>query len=89
MFFFYRVFDSLRLFISELYGLTKEKEQWEKLRVVTATDRIDIEFIKTFADPVRHGGETFYNLEEIEKAERLAWKAIHDVLLHYKERGYK
>jgi hypothetical protein len=89
MFFFYRVFDSLRAFIGELYAITKEAEQWEKLRVVTQISRSDIDFIKGFADPVRHGGSTAYEVPDIEKAEQLAWSAIHEAVIHYRDRGYK
>jgi len=89
MFFFYRSFDSLRAFIGDLYSITKESEQWEKLRDIIQVSRPDIDFIKGFADPVRHGGSTEYEIPDIEKAEQLAWSAIHEVIVHYRDRSYQ
>lgn len=89
MFFFYRVFDSLRGFVGSLYNMEKEIDQWEKLRELTKISRPDIDFVKSFADPVRHGGSTSYEAPDIEKAEQLAWTAIHEIILHYRDRGFK
>lgn len=86
MFFFYRVFDSLREHMKALHD-GNEKAQWEKVREVTGIPRADIDFIKGFADPVRHGAGTSYTAAEIERAERLAWTAIHGVILDRKTRG--
>ena len=89
MFFFYRVFDSLRAFIGDLYSITDDAYQWEKLRDITQISRHDIDFIKGFSDRVRHGGSIEYEIPDIEKAEQLAWSAIHEVIIHYRDRGYK
>ena len=84
MFFFYRVFDSLKSFVGAKNSITKETEQWQELRNIISIDREEIDFIKGFADPVRHGRSSEWDVSDIEKAEKLAWDALNKVIFHFK-----
>jgi hypothetical protein len=89
MFFFYRAFDSLRQFLGAVHGIDDRSKQWDKLREVTSISREDIESIKRFADPVRHGDAATWETAQIAKAERLTWSAVHAAIQHFRDRGYK
>lgn len=81
MFLFYHSIESLRKYVGSAHAITDENKQWAKLREILGVPREDIDFIKTFADPVRHGDGTEWTVLEIERAERFVWKSIHDVIL--------
>lgn len=54
-FFCYRSIECLRVYCRDRYNLQKEKVQWEKLRDISGVDRTEIDEIKKFSDPNRHG----------------------------------
>jgi hypothetical protein len=85
MFFYYRSIESLRQYVGELYQLSKPTAQWEKLREVAKTSRDDIDFIKQFADPVRHGDGSAWDEADMDRAEKITWTALHEVILHKRE----
>ena len=43
------------------------KRSWEKLREKLEVEQCDIEYIKSFADPVRYGGTRFISCEEYKR----------------------
>lgn len=54
-FYCYRSIECLRVYCKYRFNLKKEKVQWEKLRVISGVDKTEIDKIKVFADPNRHG----------------------------------
>jgi len=85
-FFCYRAVESLRqFFVAE--GASNNGESWKQLREAVNVDRDEIDFIKQFADPVRHGGDKAVTGVEREDLFRKTVKII-DGFIAFAERGY-
>lgn len=54
-FYCYRALESLRHYFKSAYNLQKDGASWEKLRAELNFSREAIDYIKQFADAVRHG----------------------------------
>jgi len=54
-FYCYRSIECLRIYCREKFNLPKERDQWDKLRSIAGVERSEIDKIKVFADPNRHG----------------------------------
>jgi len=63
-FFCYRGIESLRQYFLKESGAKNDGESWIKLRDKLNIDREHIEYIKQYADPVRHGDAIFVSDED-------------------------
>jgi hypothetical protein len=75
-FFCYRGIESLRQFFVLELGVKGDKESWETLRKALGIDRAPIDYVKEFADPVRHGKSK--PISDAERAEvfRRTWEVV-------------
>jgi len=88
-FFCYRAIESLkRYFVDTLNLENDEKKAWETFRSTLDIDRQKIEFIKQFADPVRHGGRKPFKAEEGKKILDYTWEIV-DKYIVFAYNGYK
>lgn len=79
-FFCYRAIESLTQFFANQYGLKKEKT-WEKFREDVGIDQIQINYIRDFAAPVRHGGSVYISPEDRKKILNLTWDIVDKYIL--------
>ncbi len=63
-FFCYRSIESLRQYFVYQNNNCSDKDSWNILRTTLNIDRTEIDYIKSFADIVRHGGAKFISEEE-------------------------
>jgi hypothetical protein len=88
-FFCYRAIESLRqFFVHEKTANDDKSSSWEMLRSELGVDRSEIEFVKTFASPVRHGDSGVISDEQRADTFRIAW-AIVNKFINYGNAGYK
>lgn len=87
-FFCYRAVESLRQHFVIEKGIKKDGVSWEKLRCELGVEREIIDFIKEFADPVRHG--YIIEIPPSERADILSktWDVV-DKFIEYGLNGYK
>jgi hypothetical protein len=87
-FFCYRGIESLRQFFLHEMKAKSDSVSWESLRCELAVERGDIEIVKGFADPIRHGGSGGISDEERAKVFTLTWNIVNK-FIKYANRGYQ
>lgn len=87
-FFCYRGIESLRQFFLQEMKAKDDRISWELLRSELAVERGDIEIVKGFADPIRHGGSGGISDEERAKVFTLTWNIVNK-FIKYANRGYQ
>ena len=87
-FFCYRAIESLkRYFIDTQHLENDEKTAWDLFRSTLNIDRVKIDFIKQFADPVRHGGKKQFTTDEGRKILDYTWEIV-DKYIVFASDGY-
>jgi hypothetical protein len=87
-FFCYRGIESLRQFFLQVMKAKDDKVSWELLRSELAVDRVGIETIKGFADPIRHGGGGGISDSERANVFILTWNIVNK-FIKYANAGYQ
>jgi len=87
-FFCYRGIESLRQFFIHQEVAKDDKTSWEMLRTELNVDRSDLDEIKVFADPLRHGDFVAISDAERAKVFRLTWSIVNK-FVKYANAGYK
>ncbi len=87
-FFCYRGVESLRQFFLQEMKAKDDKASWELLRSELAVDREEIETIKGFADPIRHGGSGGISDSERANVFTLTWNIVNKFIT-YANAGYQ
>jgi hypothetical protein len=91
-FFCYRSIECLRQYFIDVNNLQNDKDKdgksWKILRDELDIERKKIDFIKEYADPVRHGGKKYYTATEGKKMLDTTWEII-DKYIVYACNGYK
>ncbi|PKL57789.1 MAG: hypothetical protein CVV34_05690 [Methanomicrobiales archaeon HGW-Methanomicrobiales-5] len=87
-FFCYRALETLRKFFIKENELKSDKESWEFLRSELEVDRSTTDFVKQFADPVRHGETKYITGYERDQILKNTWEIV-DKFLVYAKNGYK
>jgi len=90
-FFCYRSIECLRqyfVYANKLDGNDSGIKSWDLLRNELGIERENIDFVKTYADPVRHGGQTIFSGGERMKMFTITWDII-DKFVVYACNGYK
>ena len=87
-FFCYRGIEALRQFFVLESGAKGHKNSWDELRQALGVERATIDYVKDFADPVRHGAAK--PIADHERAEvfRKTW-AVVARFIEFAKRGYK
>jgi hypothetical protein len=85
-FFCYRSIECLRQYFIDK-GLD-DKNSWDLMKSELNIKRENIDFIKNYADPVRHGRRITFSKEEAEKMLEITWKIIDNYIV-YACNGYK
>lgn len=75
-FFCYRGIESLRQFFVLGENIPSDKASWERFRAALGVDRATVDYVKEFADPVRHGASK--PISDAERAEvfRKTWSVV-------------
>lgn len=86
-FFCYRAIESLRQFFIHEKGARDDKTSWQMFRESLNADRAEIDRIKGFADPTRHGHSV--EITDAQRAEvfRLTWGLVNK-FIKYAKAGY-
>lgn len=87
-FFCYRGIESLRQFFLQEMKAKDDKASWELLRSELAVGREEIETIKGFADPIRHGGSGGISDSERANVFTLTWNIVNKFIT-YANAGYQ
>lgn len=87
-FFCYRAIEVLKVYFLHEKGAADDKSSWEMLRSELNVERVDIDAIKTIADPARHGDSSTITDEQRAKTFVLTW-AIVNKFIKYANAGYK
>jgi hypothetical protein len=87
-FFCYRAIESLRQFFVREKAVKDDKASWEILRSELGVDKADIDFVKDFADPVRHGDSAVISDAQRAKTFQLTWGVVNK-FINYGNAGYK
>ena len=87
-FFCYRGIESLRQFFLNEKMAKDDKSSWDLLREELKMNRSDIDKIKEFADPIRHGATFAINDEERATLFKLTWNIVNS-FIKYAAAGYK
>jgi hypothetical protein len=92
-FFCYRSIECLRQYFVDVNNLNNQKDKdrqksWKIMRGELSIDRQKINFVKEYADPVRHGGKKPYSSAEGKKMLETTWEII-DKYVIYACNGYK
>lgn len=87
-FFCYRGIESLRQFFLQEMKAKDDKVSWELLRSELAVDRVEIETIKGFADPIRHGEGGGISDSERANVFTLTWNIVNK-FIKYANAGYQ
>lgn len=79
----FRAIESLRHFIAEKNGIdfNNRAETWNVLRESSETSRDEIEYVKDFADKVRHGDSVEWQPVEILQIYKVTWGLIQKIVL--------
>jgi len=86
-FFCYRAIETIRQFFVHEKGFTSDKESWEQLRELLKIERTFIEYIKQFADSIRHGDVKYISAEQRSKVLTDTWDIV-DRFIAYASNGY-
>ena len=84
-FFCYRCVESMNQHFSQITG--SEKKGWELLRSELLVDRPVIDFVKDFADVVRHGGIKSYSDEENNEILECTVKILDTFILYIDDKS--
>jgi hypothetical protein len=92
-FFCYRSIECVKQYFVDAYKLNNQddkdrKKSWDIFRGELDIEREKIDFIKEYADPVRHGGKKSYSAAEGKKMLEITWEII-DKYIVYACNGYK
>jgi hypothetical protein len=92
-FFCYRSIECLRQYFVDINKLNNQKDKdrkksWDIFKGELDIERLNIDFIKEYADPVRHGGKKSYSAAEGKKMLEITWEII-DKYIAYASNGYK
>lgn len=87
-FFCYRGIESLRQFFGREKETSDDKKSWAMLRKELGVDRLDIDNIKKFADPLRHGDRVAMSDAERAHVFKLTWGIVNR-FVKYANGGYK
>lgn len=87
-FFCYRAIETLKSFFHREAGVADDRTAWELLRSELNVNRPDIEAIKQFADPVRHGGIVAIRDDQRAYIVSLTWRIVNKFIL-YAKAGYR
>lgn len=87
-FFCYRAIESLRDYFTGAKHLSTDRQSWEILRDELGIERQDIDYIKRFADPLRHGSTKSMNDSERAQILRITWTVV-DKYIAYAGQGYQ
>ena len=86
--FCYRAIESLRQYFKVEKIISSDGASWKCLRETLGVDRNDIDFVKEFADPLRHGeGKSISDVQRIELLKKT--KAIIDSYIDFASKGTK
>jgi hypothetical protein len=72
-FFCYRAIESFMQYFKNEFQL-KEGTAWEMMRDTLKVERDDINIVKSFADPIRHGKNEYISSEDREKILEITWE---------------
>ena len=87
-FFCYRALESLRQYFVVEEHIPSDKTSWERLRQALAVERATIDYVKTFADPLRHGAGK--SISDSERADLfIKTKSIIDRFIVFADNQYK
>lgn len=86
-FFCYRAIESLRQFFVHEKGAKDDKASWEMLRAELDVNRADIDTIKRFADPARHGHSAEITDDQRANVFSLTWGIVNK-FIKYANAGY-
>jgi hypothetical protein len=86
-FFCFRAIESLRQFFIHERGAKDDKSSWQMFRESLDVDRTDIDTIKGFADPIRHGHSTEITDDQRATVFRLTWGVVNK-FIKYAKAGY-
>lgn len=87
-FFCYRAIETIKQFFFKQIGTKNESESWEELRQALKIERSQIDFIKSFADPIRHGHTKYISAEDRLRVLTITWD-IMDRFIEYALNGYE
>jgi hypothetical protein len=87
-FFCYRGVEALRQFFLRERDARDDDASWEALRTELSVDRSDIDFIKRFADSIRHGASGAITDAERAQVFVLTWNIVNS-FVRYAAAGYK
>ena len=87
-FFCYRAIETIRQYFLKEKNSRSERESWEQLREDLKIQRSQIDFVKSFADPIRHGDVKYISAEERSKVLTDTWDII-DRFVIYASNGYE
>lgn len=75
-FYCYRAIEIIKTHIGTRFGESIDKQQWEVMRANLCLDRADIEVVKKYADPLRHGGELVWEGSQWREIVRITWDIV-------------
>ena len=87
-FFCYRGIESLRDFFVNEKGAKDKSSSWELFRTELSVTRADIELIKAFADPIRHGAGVTISDQERANVFSITWGIVNS-FIKYANADYK
>jgi hypothetical protein len=87
-FFCYRAIEALRQFFVIETNSATDKESWDAFRTTLQVDRASIDYIKTFADPVRHGAGRAISDGERAEVFKKTWSIVGR-FIEFAKRGYR
>jgi hypothetical protein len=87
-FFCYRGIENLRDFFVQEKRAKDKNASWELLRTELSVVRADLDLIKGFADPIRHGGGGTISDQERANVFTLTWGIVNS-FIKYANAGYK
>lgn len=76
-FYCFRAIESIKQYFSKVKSISKDKAAWEMTRNELDVDRVDIDFVKNFADPVRHGDILNLSGQERDQIFVKTWSIIY------------
>lgn len=88
-FFCYRAIESILCYFMDIAQNADKKDAWEKLREQLQVEKSDIDYVKKFADPVRHGRGKYVTGEDYEEILKISRVVIDKFLVFLKTRALK
>ena len=75
-FYCYRAIEALSQHCGGINNIDARNKQWDLFREVSKTERSTIDYIKTFADALRHGGNCALTDQEATRVIMSAWAVV-------------